>query len=344
MCTLAGYVGEKNAAPILIEMSKRQEGLWAGFYTGLTTISKGLLHHDKVVGSTLKLENETHAASFPGTVGIVHSRTNSGGDKEWGQPFVDGSKIVSCAAQGSPGLFVDNIHRIKLGDELNSKGVSFRTAVPGPVSRYPVLTNGSSIHSTEIFCASVSDEYKKCSDPVEAIKKTALRIPTEAIYLLLFRDEPEKIFVYNFNQRLVFGRDNSGTYFASSSLSFPEQVAIWCEMPANAIAIVSKDTLEFIRFVPKQEFLVSETYPVGLEEAFLSYVYSHPGKTLGQVVGEVTKGLFPKATLVRKAAAGYQTLERLIANGEIRTEPHMVPGVNGQGEAPQIGLFLNLKA
>lgn len=38
MCNIAGYIGEQQAAPILIEMIREQEGLDAGFYTGIATI------------------------------------------------------------------------------------------------------------------------------------------------------------------------------------------------------------------------------------------------------------------------------------------------------------------
>ena len=37
MCNIAGYIGKKNAAPILFEMMKKQEGFGGGYYTGITT-------------------------------------------------------------------------------------------------------------------------------------------------------------------------------------------------------------------------------------------------------------------------------------------------------------------
>ena len=45
MCNIAGYVGEKRAAPILIEMMKKQEGFAGGYYTGIATIHKGKIYH-----------------------------------------------------------------------------------------------------------------------------------------------------------------------------------------------------------------------------------------------------------------------------------------------------------
>ena len=44
MCNIAGYIGDKSAAPILIEMMKKQEGFGGGFYTGLSIHDGKRLH------------------------------------------------------------------------------------------------------------------------------------------------------------------------------------------------------------------------------------------------------------------------------------------------------------
>ena len=41
MCNIAGYVGEKEAAPILVEMLKREEIFDGGYSTGIITIHNG---------------------------------------------------------------------------------------------------------------------------------------------------------------------------------------------------------------------------------------------------------------------------------------------------------------
>lgn len=79
MCNIAGYVGTKRAAPILIDMIKREEGLDGGFYTGIATIHEGKIYYAKLTGDADKLVAMTNAPSLPGTVGIIHSRTQSGG-------------------------------------------------------------------------------------------------------------------------------------------------------------------------------------------------------------------------------------------------------------------------
>ena len=62
MCNIAGYVGERDAAPILIGMMKREEGFAGGYYTGIATLSGGRLYHAKLTGDTDRLLALTGAA------------------------------------------------------------------------------------------------------------------------------------------------------------------------------------------------------------------------------------------------------------------------------------------
>ena len=43
MCNISGYIGNQQAAPILIEMLRKQEGFCGGYYTGIVTYHEGKL-------------------------------------------------------------------------------------------------------------------------------------------------------------------------------------------------------------------------------------------------------------------------------------------------------------
>ena len=86
---MAGYIGGERAAPILLDMMEKQEGFGGGFYTGIATVADGQIHWRKVIGDVATLRRETDADDLPGAVGIIHSRSKSGGDVEWAHPFVD---------------------------------------------------------------------------------------------------------------------------------------------------------------------------------------------------------------------------------------------------------------
>ena len=59
MCNIAGYSGKRNAAPILIEMLRRQQSFDGGLSVGVATIHEGKLHYRKVVGDVDTLLRET---------------------------------------------------------------------------------------------------------------------------------------------------------------------------------------------------------------------------------------------------------------------------------------------
>ena len=55
MCNISGYAGNKQAAPILVEMLKKQEYFDGGLSTGIATIDdEGNLYYAKVFGSVAK--------------------------------------------------------------------------------------------------------------------------------------------------------------------------------------------------------------------------------------------------------------------------------------------------
>ena len=110
MCNIAGYAGTKPAAPILIEMMKKQEGRLGGYYTGIATVHEGKIYYAKLTGDVDRLVALTNALSLPGTVGIIHSRSKSGGGDKWAHPFVgrspDGSEPkIAYVANGASGFF-----------------------------------------------------------------------------------------------------------------------------------------------------------------------------------------------------------------------------------------------
>src|SRR5690554_4670985 len=105
MCNIAGYVGYRRAAPILIEMMKKQEGFGGGYYTGIATLHENKLYYAKVVGGVSELLKNTDAENLPGTIGIMHSRSNSGGDREWAHPFISCDEKMAYIANGSVGFF-----------------------------------------------------------------------------------------------------------------------------------------------------------------------------------------------------------------------------------------------
>jgi len=100
MCIIAGYSGNRPAAPILIEMMKKEEFVDGGLSTGIATIHEGKLYVRKVVGDVDTLLRETDALSLPGTTGIIHSRTGKASVK-YAHPFISNNGKIALLTNGT---------------------------------------------------------------------------------------------------------------------------------------------------------------------------------------------------------------------------------------------------
>ena len=154
MCNIAGYVGKKDAAPLVIEMLRRQEGLDAGYYTGVVTCANDKLHLCKTVGDMRALEEKMQGVTLEGNIGLAHSRTPGGGDDHWSHPFwgqKEGQEPrLAYVSNGTFGEFLDQISivpplvmswlpraiRWKLPQEISNGGLACLPANPYILLRF----------------------------------------------------------------------------------------------------------------------------------------------------------------------------------------------------------------
>ncbi len=228
MCNIAGYIGKRNAAPILIEMMKKQEGYGGGYYTGMSTQYEGKLYTAKVIGDTENFLNETDGINFPGTTGFMHSRSNSGGDVEWGHPFLSAEKNISYIANGSAGIFLtDHMKslRSKTATELEEKGYVFASKTKGEIGNYPVLPDNTCIHMSDLMCQYITYFIDTGMETDQAMSKSFSMLPSEVVGLILRNDVTGRIFVSRVNQPMMIGiTDDGDTYLATTALAFPDDV------------------------------------------------------------------------------------------------------------------------
>ena len=74
MCNIAGYIGSQQAAPILLEMLRRQQPYDGDMSTGIATVHEGKLYYRKMVGDVDNLIRNSDVLDLPGTIGIAHTR------------------------------------------------------------------------------------------------------------------------------------------------------------------------------------------------------------------------------------------------------------------------------
>lgn len=333
MCVLCAYVGSEPAAPILLDMLARMEGLGGGYYTGLATVHGGQVHHEKVVGDVAALRTRTAAEALPGTLGLAHSRTPSGGDATWAHPFVSGAEGVAYVANGAMGYFDGRTDYTAAGNRLLERGYSFTSAVPEAIPPYPSLDDGNSVHFSEIMALLIEDNRRSGRGLLAAGAQAFDEWPSEIVALAVAAAEPDSFVALRINQPLVIGSDYQAMYAATTSLAFPDGVSWQAPMPPNAAAAVSREGLELRPL--RDPVLPVAAMPAATEvcRLIVPALLAEP-QSIGGLCNLVRE-LWPEGALQQGAMLVYQTVAGLVAAGQAELVTATVPGMGGAGTAPQ---------
>ena len=238
MCNMAAYAGNEPAAPKLFRMLQSQEGLGGGHYNGIATIDNGKIHSIKVIGSTADLlKRHPEVLELPGTVGIAHSRTPGIDSDEWAQPFFSCDEKVIYCANGAAGAFTETDYNEFYIDSLK-KGTFYRTAIDEPAALYPVMSDGKCVHFSELMANILRCKQLESPAPVrDALKNALIEFKAEVAALALSTDEPENVTAIRINQPLMWGRDHSGFYLATSAFALENEKIQWINRVPHASAL-----------------------------------------------------------------------------------------------------------
>ena len=255
MCNIAGYIGDESAAPILFEMTERQQGFAGGYSTGIATICDGELHSAKVVGDVSTLKAETIATNLPGKIGIIHSRSRGGGGLRWAHPFLDCERRMAYLANGDIGLFQEEWNANRIAEELIASGHTFDSRIgESPAEFRADMPDGSYVHGSEVMCHFISSLVRQNSSPAEAMRASYTAFPAEIAGLMLHLDAPGCVFASRINKALVVGRGKKGTYIATTAMAFPEGEVSWFSTaPANATQAIFGDRIEVYPLNPQPQ-------------------------------------------------------------------------------------------
>ena len=325
MCVIAGYAGKRPAAPILLEMIRRQEGLAGGYYTGAATLDGGRIHMRKVVGRVEDLERSTDWADLPGAVGVAHSRSNGGGDVEWAHPFLSCDDMLAYLANGSAGKWGELATRTETARRLDRAGHKYRARSREPIGTYPVLEDGTCAHMSDVMAHAIEEALRETGDPEAAIAKAFLDTPAEIVGLFVTPLQPDFVFGARWDMPACAGRDEDGIYVASSPEGFPESVRWWTWIPPSSVFRLGEGRLSVSPLGLPGEAIVSRVDPVRARVAILGAMSE--GKEVS--IGELVKLMVPlsgdERPVVRYDPV-YDALHRLKAEGAVRCIVKENPG------------------
>ncbi len=196
MCGIVGYVGTKQAAPILLDGLSKLE------YRGYD--SAGLAVRDgsdepvlvKAKGRLKILAEKTNdGQTLIGNCGIGHTRWATHGEPSEGNahPHCTDDRSIIGVHNG----IIENYQELR--DKLVRHGYSFYSQT-----------------DTEVAIKTVDYYLKKYNKgPVDAIVRTMMRVRGSYALAFMFKDFPEEIFVARKDSPMIIGVENSDTYVAS---------------------------------------------------------------------------------------------------------------------------------
>ena len=192
MCGIVGYIGTKQAAPIILDGLSKLE------YRGYDSAGMAIYDGEKInirksVGRLKILENLTHGGeNMPGLCGIGHTRwaTHGAPSDTNAHPHFNTEETIVVVHNG----IIENY--IQLRNKLLNKGYKFVSET-----------------DTEVL-AHLLDYYYK-GNPLEAVTKVLHRVEGSYALGIVFADCPDQIFAARKDSPLVIGQSDEGCFIAS---------------------------------------------------------------------------------------------------------------------------------
>ena len=342
MCNIAGYVGngKKEAAPILLEMLRAQEGYAGGYYTGIATIHEGKLYYAKVTGDVQRLIDKTDAASLPGHIGIIHSRSKSGGGDEWAHPFVgcaEGEARIAYVANGSIGCFKPRAEEFNgIAQGLFDSGYALPSRVMIETERYSHLRDGSVVHMSDVMCQLILRNMDAGMSETDAMEQAFCEMPSEIVGLVLSTAYPDRIFWSRINMPMFVAACAHGQYLSSSPTAFPSNARMPMLLPpssAGAVSVLGWRPRTF-QTPPATVSPLTEAERTAVLDAVTKVLSDGEGHPLVDLT-RAAKPLFAAADCLPSTAAVYEALYVLQKQGRLQTENRRVAGVFEGMDAPK---------
>ncbi len=192
MCGIVGYIGTKQAAPIILDGLGRLE--YRGYDSaGMAVYDGSRINITKSVGRLKVLENMTHGGeTMPGLCGIGHTRwaTHGAPSDTNAHPHFNADETITVVHNG----IIENY--LHLRQMLTDKGYRFVSET-----------------DTEVL-AHLLDYYYK-GNPLEAVTKVLHRVEGSYALGILFADCPDQIFAARKDSPLIVGQNEDGCFIAS---------------------------------------------------------------------------------------------------------------------------------
>ncbi len=261
MCGIVGYIGEEQAAPILLDGLSRLE--YRGYDSaGIAVYDGSEIRIAKAKGRLKVLEEMTHdGAGLPGKAGIGHTRwaTHGAPSDTNAHPHFNKDESIVVVHNG----IIENYLELKA--ILAERGYEFCSET-----------------DTEVVVHLLDYYYR--GNPLEAIAKLMHRVEGSYAFGIMFADHPGEIYAARKDSPLIVGTAKSGNLIASdvpAVLRYTRNVYYiqnqeFVRLTADSMTFYNIDEEEIVKEPTAIEWDINAAEKGGYEHFMLKEIYEQP--------------------------------------------------------------------
>ncbi len=222
MCGIVGYIGDSQAAPVLLEGLSKLE--YRGYDSaGVAVYNESGMHVVKAKGRLSVLEGILDGGGkLPGTVGIGHTRwaTHGAPSDVNSHPQVSDGGLFAVVHNG----IIENYMQLK--EHLIRRGVEFVSDT-----------------DTEVVAQMLEHYYR--GDVLAAIRQVTQRVEGSYALGMICADCPEKVFAVRKDSPLIVGLSEGQNFIASDVTAILAHTREVVRLRDREIAVLTREGAEF---------------------------------------------------------------------------------------------------
>ncbi len=270
MCGIVGYVGNKEAAPILLDGLAKLE--YRGYDSAGVAVYDGQSSTIEIVkakGRLQALRDLTgDGANLSGNIGIGHTRWATHGEPSVtnAHPHSNKDKTICIVHNG----IIENYQPLK--EKMINRGYEFVSET-----------------DTEVVVHMLEHYYK--GNPIEAIARVMHRISGSYALGVLFKDHPGELYAVRKDSPLIVGSSPEGNFIASDvpailkhtrDVYFIDNLEI-AKLTADGITFYNEDNEVITKELTTVEWDIEAAEKGGYEHFMLKEIYEQP-KVVGDTI------------------------------------------------------------
>ena len=225
MCGITGYIGEKDAAPVLLQALKRME--YRGYDSaGISTIHKDNVTIKKDIGRIDAINEKIELGKAKGKIGVAHTRwaTHGGVTKENAHPHLSCKQKIVLVHNG----IIENYRQLfkELSDNHEIKSET----------------------DSEVISHLIEEEYNKEKDPLKTLQNVSKRLNGSFALVVIFSDKKDEIYGVRKYAPLIVGIGKQENFISSDIVSFIDYTDNVIFLEDKEIVRVTSNSIEIINF------------------------------------------------------------------------------------------------